>query len=206
MEPLHLDLAGPDYEARPYELIEEARARAWYATSDHGTVVLNQDEGAHLMRHPDFAFAMPQLDPAENAYLASRVPEVLLAKHGADHRRMRALVSKAMRERVVESLRADVRAIVDRLVDELPESGEVDLVHAFTRLLPRRILGPMLGVPYEAVDGIDEWIRISARAIDPVARKDELPAIAEAWKALGTISPASSRSAAPTPAPTSIPS
>jgi cytochrome P450 len=137
-----------------------------------------------IMRHPDFAFAMPQLDPARNAYLARQVPEVLLAKHGADHRRMRALVSRAMRERVVESLRTEIDAIVDRLIDELPEDGEVDLVHAFTRLLPRRILGPMLGVPYEDVDGIDAWIQISARAIDPTVPQEDLPAIAEAWKSL----------------------
>ena len=64
-----------------------------------------------------------------------------------DHTRVRKLVSKAFTPRFVENLRPRVQAIVDDLVDEIAEAGEVDLLPTLAEPLPVAVIAEMLGVP-----------------------------------------------------------
>lgn len=78
------------------------------------------------------------------------VPGMLLGLDPPEHTRVRRLVSKAFSPRTVELKRPRIQQVVDELLDELREHGApADLIPAFTRPLPLRVITEVLGVPYE---------------------------------------------------------
>lgn len=124
------------------------------------------------------------VDPDKEPYLHERMQGSLLARHGEDLRRLRALVAIAFRHRVVESLNDVIRQIANDLIDRMPDEGEVDLVEMYSKPFPAKVLGPMLGIGYEEVDGLDEWVTASSRWIDPLEAKNRFAHIVKAWKKL----------------------
>lgn len=179
-----IDLAGDAYRIRQNEVIEGLRSQCPYASNDTGYVFFNQKEINEIFANQDLKFSYFHISPEDSPYLAEKVQGMLLAKHGEDHRRLRVLTMQALSDHVVDRLRDDIRDIVNELIDHFPDRGEIDLIADFTDPLPARVLGPILGVPYDSVDGIDEWISVSARNIDAVHAGNELPEIEEAWRKL----------------------
>ncbi len=84
-----------------------------------------------------------------------------------DHTVMRGLVSKAFTPRMVEGFRPGIEAMVDDLVDEALERGEVDLVREFAYPLPIQVICTMLGIPAADRDRFSEWSAVLARGLDP---------------------------------------
>ncbi|MFD0689598.1 cytochrome P450 family protein [Actinomadura fibrosa] len=69
---------------------------------------------------------------------------------GADHHRLRRLVSQAFTPRRVAGLRPRVEEITERLLDRLPEvaeDGVVDLLMHFATPLPLTVICELVGVP-----------------------------------------------------------
>jgi cytochrome P450 len=66
-----------------------------------------------------------------------------------DHTRLRRLVGKAFTARRVEQMRADVRARVARLIDDMLQKGQTaDITEDFARPLPVSVICDLLGVPF----------------------------------------------------------
>jgi cytochrome P450 len=84
-----------------------------------------------------------------------------------DHTRLRGLVSKAFTPKVVEALRSRTQQIVDELLDEAVEAGEVDLVESLAHPLPVRVICDLLGVPVEDQALFTVWSAALARGLDP---------------------------------------
>lgn len=68
---------------------------------------------------------------------------------GQEHRRLRALVTRAFTPRRVEALRPRVQAQVDELLDRLADAGPgtVDLRERFAYPLPMTVISELLGIP-----------------------------------------------------------
>jgi cytochrome P450 len=62
-----------------------------------------------------------------------------------EHTRLRKVVSKAFTARRMELLRPRIQDITDELIDDFPDSGEVDLMR-FAYTLPMRVICGFLGV------------------------------------------------------------
>ena len=62
----------------------------------------------------------------------------------------------------------------------MPNKGVVDFVEAFAHPIPSRVLGPMFGIPYEDVEGVDEWIKIGRRKVDALRSGDSIEQVEEA--------------------------
>ncbi|GLY34225.1 cytochrome P450 [Amycolatopsis sp. NBRC 101858] len=73
----------------------------------------------------------------------------MFTTYGADHRRLRALVSKAFTVRQVEAMRPDVEQITTELLDRLERAGgePVDLREEFAYPLPVEVICRLFGVP-----------------------------------------------------------
>lgn len=84
-----------------------------------------------------------------------------------DHRRLRGLVSKAFTPHAVESMRPRIEEIVDDLLKEAGEKGEVDLIADLAYPLPVTVISEMLGVPKEDSDRFRKWSDDLARSLDP---------------------------------------
>lgn len=78
----------------------------------------------------------------------------LLTRDGADHLRLRKLVSRAFSVRRVAALRPGVEAITDALLDDLAAASAggrpVDLMTAFAYPLPITVICELVGVPESA--------------------------------------------------------
>ena len=74
-----------------------------------------------------------------------------------DHTRVRALVSKAFTPRRIARLRPWIETTAERLLDDLSERREIDLLRDFAHQLPSLVISELLGVPPEDRDRLTDW-------------------------------------------------
>ena len=86
----------------------------------------------------------------------SRAPTMLTSDPPV-HTRLRKLVSKAFTPRAVENLRPRIQNIVDSLLEDAEEQGQMDLVTALAYPLPVIVISEMLGVPPEDRAKFKKW-------------------------------------------------
>ena len=91
----------------------------------------------------------------------------LLGVNPPDHTRLRGLVSKAFTPRVISGLRPQITVLVESLLDAALAAGEVDLIDAFARPLPLRIICDLLGVPVRDEETFRAWGTALTRGLDP---------------------------------------
>jgi cytochrome P450 len=92
----------------------------------------------------------------------------LLTIDGADHRRLRGLVSKAFTPRRVAQLRPQLEVIVDDLLDRAAERGSLELVSDLAHPFPVIAIAEMLGVPTEDRDRFRAWSQELVQLLDPI--------------------------------------
>jgi hypothetical protein len=89
-----------------------------------------------------------------------------------DHTRLRSLVSKAFTPRAVESLRPRVEGIVNEILDEAAERGELDIVKDLGVPLPIIVIAEMLGIPSEDREHFKRWSDGVARGLNANTMED----------------------------------
>ncbi|MFC4907546.1 cytochrome P450 [Actinomadura gamaensis] len=107
------------------------------------------------------------ISPEHVAFSRANLPSL----DGADHHRLRGLVSRAFTPRRVARLRPRVEEITARLLDRLPrlaEDGVVDLLRHFATPLPLTVICELVGVPEDERDrfrvAVWEWMAGAAPA------------------------------------------
>ncbi|WP_458247417.1 cytochrome P450 family protein [Streptomyces sp. MAI_2237] len=105
----------------------------------------------------------------------------MFTAYGDEHKRLRALVSKAFTARRTAALRPRVEEITEVLLDQVESAGEsgrtVDLREEFCYPLPIRVIGELLGLPEElgtelraVVDGVFHTSATSEQVTETYAR------------------------------------
>ncbi len=164
---LIVDLRSPRFDEDKYGYIEELRSQSFFArTPESAVVFFNQEDVAEVFRCKDFRFTFNLIDETRSPYLAKAIQHELLNMHGPQHERLSRLLKQALRDRIIEGMRENITKIVDDLVTAFPQNGEVEFCEHFADPLPARVLGPMFGVPYDRVQGFNEWIKIGGRKVD----------------------------------------
>jgi cytochrome P450 len=74
-----------------------------------------------------------------------------------DHPRVRSLVSKAFTPRRIAELAPWIAATAERLLDEIGDAGEIDLLRRFAHQLPSLVISELLGVPTADRDRLTAW-------------------------------------------------
>lgn len=82
--------------------------------------------------------------PAEVIAATSRH---MLNSNGADHARLRRLVTAAFTRRRIQQLAPRIQQITDELLDSMADAVEVELIEAFAYPLPITVICELLGVP-----------------------------------------------------------
>lgn len=104
----------------------------------------------------------------------------MLNRDGAEHRRLRGLVSKAFTPRRIEALRGRIQEIADELLDQVQAAGEMELVEAFAFPLPITVIAELLGVPATDQDKFRTWSdAIISPALTPESIADTVTNITE---------------------------
>jgi cytochrome P450 len=172
-----VDLVSPEYEADPYGVFRAARQRSWLARAGAGYVVLTNADAKVIMRHPDFRVSFAYVDPSVSQYLHERSKRGLMGVDTATHRRLRGVAVRALRPRIMDSLRAPMRSIISSLLDEVESRGNCDIVKDLTDPYPAQVMMPILGVPSEDVPRIDKWATDSVAIFDVARLRSQAPQI-----------------------------
>ncbi|MER7620638.1 cytochrome P450 [Streptomyces sp. NPDC126503] len=152
---------APEFVADPYPAYAELRATGrahWFAPTRQWLIPRHADVSAllrdrrlgrtytHRFTHEEFGRAAP--DPAYEPFHTLN-DHGLLDLEGADHTRVRRLVSRAFTPARVERLAPAVRRLAAGLVGELVARGGGDLLALVAEPLPVAVIAEMLGIPEE---------------------------------------------------------
>jgi cytochrome P450 len=140
-------------------------------------------EDVEAMLKDDRYFALDfrqAADPDKDVPRFRQGPEIvemvnnhLLTKEGDDHRRLRALVTKAFTPRRIADLRPRVQAIADELLDQAAAQKEMDLVSGYAFPLPITVIAELLGIPAADRDKFRGW---SDTFVRPALTEQEMQA------------------------------
>ena len=112
-------------------------------------VVSKHNDVQEISRNPDLysSFDGPQL---------SHQPEIagsmLVSMDGADHHRLRRLISAGFTPRKVKQLERQIRGWAESIVDGALERGECDFVADIAYKLPMQVIADIVGIPSEDRD------------------------------------------------------
>ncbi|RSS43097.1 cytochrome P450 [Streptomyces sp. WAC08241] len=152
---------SPEFVADPYPAYAALRAAGrvhWHEPTRQWLVPHHEDVSAllrdrrlgrtytHRFTHEEFGRKAP--DPAHEPFHTLN-DHGLLDLEGADHARIRRLVSKAFTPRTVENLAPTVRRLAAGLVGDLLAAGGGDLQALVAEPLPVAVIAEMLGIPEE---------------------------------------------------------
>jgi cytochrome P450 len=112
--------------------------------------------------------------------LWDRVATNLISLDGAEHHRLRRLVSKAFTPRAAGRLRATMVDVITELVDRHSAHGRCDVVTDIAREYPIPIICALLGAPPEDWELFSDWTEDIFKVFSWNAAEDA-PAILAAW-------------------------
>jgi cytochrome P450 len=156
------------FQQNPYpayrRLLEEAPVHyldwgngLWAVFSYAECNALLKDARLSAKRTGAFLLALPEENRGEFVELAHLLSLWMLFIDAPAHSRLRKLMNKGFSPTVLESLRPQIEAIVDRMVEPLRHSCEVELMHEIAHPLPVRVIAEMLGIPDTMQDQLVGW-------------------------------------------------
>jgi cytochrome P450 len=155
-----LDLYGAEFRARPHEVLGSLREQSWWARTPVGPAVLRYEPvqtllGMRQLRTPGVDFLA--LQGITEGPLVDTMRSFLLNADGADHQRLRRLVSQAFTVRRVADFRPVVRAYADELIAGLAGTDRADFVAAFAEPFSLRVLCAFVGIPEGDSAQVHRW-------------------------------------------------
>ena len=133
-------------------------------------------EGVWLFSRYEDALAIFRQTDAITKDVRSRRLEVertpfdihMLNRDGADHARLRRLVSHFFSVQYVNQLEPVINAKADALVSKMLEKGAVDLVADFAEPLPLQVIAHLMGIPSDDVPQVRKWSKVLSSGADSV--------------------------------------
>ena len=154
----HVDFASEAFSRDPGEAVARLRAagpvvatkfpiigRVWVTTTYEAAAHVLKDNSVFTLRKEGGALAgLPWWMPG----LIGAIANNMLTMDEPDHARLRNIVDEAFRRRAVLDMEPHIRAIADRLADQLFADGSpADLVQRYARMLPLAVICELLGLP-----------------------------------------------------------
>jgi cytochrome P450 len=147
----------------------------WTLTRYEDVLAVLRDD--RFSADPRNATALEQFFPADADTprpFEEMAGKILLFTDPPDHTRMRNLVNKAFTRRVVEDLRPHVAELVEGLLDDVAERGEMDVIADFAYPLPALVICELMGVPVSDRDRFQGLSADIAPILDPITSPDQL--------------------------------
>jgi cytochrome P450 len=148
----------PEGRQDPYPRYHRLRELApVLPSSQFGTLLSRYDDCQAVLRDPrlvrGWATRMDSRQPDWRRRPAlDGADRWLLMLDGANHTRLRKLVTRAFTPRTVERLRPRIEAMVDSALEALEAAGGGDLMEGLAFPLPVRVIAELLGVPLADCD------------------------------------------------------
>jgi cytochrome P450 len=143
-----------------HRLIRQARLQGPIALGPHGPEVLGYELVRTVLRDPRFCMPKGHALAAQgitSGRLWDKVTSGLLSRDGADHNRLRRLVSRAFTPRSTARLETTIVGVITELVDPLTSTGRCDVVSDIARRYPIPIICGLLGAPRQDWQLFSDW-------------------------------------------------
>ncbi len=126
------------------------RLRSWVLTrySDIKSMCLDKDGVSSDRLRPFFA-SLPSAEASRIAEITRYLSLWMVFKDPPEHTRLRRLTGKVFTTRAMQAMRPKVEQIAERLLDDIGERDEFDLLADYASPLPCLVIMAMLGVPAE---------------------------------------------------------
>ncbi|MCV7176704.1 cytochrome P450 [Mycolicibacterium sphagni] len=170
---LLLKLLDPASRANPYPVYRQILDSGPMQMPESTLHVLSGfTECDEVLRHPDSCSDRMKSTSAQQAVAAGEAvrpfgPPGFLFLDPPDHTRLRKLVSKAFSPKVVKALEPDISGLVDGLLDNIPETGQFDVIESLAHPLPVAVICRLLGVPIEDEPQFSSASTVLAQGLDP---------------------------------------
>ncbi len=178
-----IELTAYDPEARndPHTKLKALRgctaafrdeaAKAWFLTryDDVRPLANDHDMWRHPMRAEEGAF-IRSIVPNEEA--AERTRGSILFMDDPDHARVRPPLAKAFYARI-NDMKAELEAIVDKVLDGAPRSGRFDLMSEIAVPVPILVIARILGVEAERIEDFRAWSEAVVLGLNPLRSEEE---------------------------------
>jgi cytochrome P450 len=147
----------------------------FWAVTRHDDVRLVGRDHERFSSSPTIMLDDP--DPEQSAVMGDHV--MMLMTDPPVHTRMRRLVSRQFTPRAAETLRVRIGELATRIVDEVIEAGECDLVTDLAGVMPSYVIADVLGIP--VADGLALYRHTEAlhSSEEVVSREDRLAAFGQ---------------------------
>lgn len=141
--------------------------RVWLTTTYDTASAMLKDSATFTLRREDGEVAgLRWWMPKSIATVASN----MLTMDEPDHTRLRSIVDEAFRRRAVLEMEPHIRAIADRLADELFAAGSpADLIQHYARMLPVSVICELLGLPPEDRPTFIAWANAMTQLRGPIS-------------------------------------
>ena len=149
----------------PYPELAEARRATPVQRLDSS--LMPHEEGQEVFfvyRHDDIAQVLRDGDTFSSAHIIDLIMGPIMGEHimlGMDdpqHRRYRALVSTAFRQKVLTQWEHELfGAVANELIDAFAARGRAELVREFDYPYPTKVISGILGLPREDYRQFQRW-------------------------------------------------
>ena len=126
------------------------RLRSWVLTRSSDIKAMCQDkDGVSSDRLRPFFASLPSAEASRIAEITRYLSLWMVFKDPPEHTRLRRLTGKVFSTRAMQAMRPKVEQIAERLLDDIGERDEFDLLADYASPLPCLVIMAMLGVPAE---------------------------------------------------------
>jgi cytochrome P450 len=175
---LLLDPAG---RKDPYPRYKRLRDEAPVLRTAFGPVVLSRFEDCQTaLRDPrlgrgrrGIGLLGGELSEARKEMSETQTVAMLFA-NPPEHTRLRRLMSREFTPGRVDAMRPAVRAMVDGILDEVQEAGEVDVMEVLAFPLPVTVIGELLGIPEADRKGFQPLVQRAIASLEVNATDEQL--------------------------------
>jgi cytochrome P450 len=157
-----------------------ARPGTFLVFGYHDCISLFRDSRITSVRPPHTLTGVPGAVPLEFEPLVNHMRRWLLQMDPPRHTILRKLMNPGFSPINVERLRPKVEAIVGRLLDQMQQSAEPDIIRDLAYPLPVQVIAGMLGLPDEFHGRCIELTNIIAQWFGNVLRTPEKARLAQA--------------------------
>ena len=158
-----LDLYGVAFQSNPHAALKAVREQHWCADTPLGLAVLRHTEVKALLSHRSLRTPGADwlaLQGITAGPLVETMRTFLLNTHGADHDRVRRLVTRAFTASAVAAFRPHLHQLATELAGKLAEqlaAGPCDFIETFATPYAWRALCAFVGIPAAALEQVRAW-------------------------------------------------
>lgn len=168
--------------------IRAAQQRAPIVIGPLGPEVLSYDLCRNLLR--DTRFVVPpglhlSAQGVTSGPLWDRVVGSIICAEGAEHHRLRTLVSRAFTPRAIARLDETIGDVINELIDGVAAAGRCDIVTDIARHYPIPIICALLGAPRADWTHFERWAEAIFKMVNfSVNLVEEMPSVLRGWAEL----------------------